>query len=102
MTSSLYRRPTSRRSATMLSHPWLDRRKTASPRRRAPRPLSVERLEDRCLPSADVVLEWNQVLLDTVKADRVLPVLVPRDLAIVSAAVYDAVNDIDRSYTPFS
>jgi hypothetical protein len=61
----------------------------------------VERLEDRCVPSADVVLEWNQISLDTCKADRVLPVLVPRDLAIVSAAVYDAVNDIDRSYTPF-
>src|SRR4029077_16082584 len=30
-----------------------------------------------------------------------LPLYFSRDAAIVSAAVYDAVNDIDRSYTPF-
>jgi len=94
----------------MLFHLWLDYWKTISPSRKARRArprhprsptLSVEPLEDRCLMSADVVLEWNQLLLDTVKADRVLPVAVPRVAAIVSAAVYDAVNDIDRSYTPF-
>jgi membrane-associated phospholipid phosphatase len=61
----------------------------------------VEPLEERCVPSADVVLAWNQVLLDTFKADRLLPLLFTRDAAIVSAAVYDAVNSIDRSHTPF-
>ena len=60
----------------------------------------VELLEDRCLLSADVVLEWNQVLLDTLKADRLLPLYLARDAAIVHAAVYDAVDAIDRSYTP--
>jgi membrane-associated phospholipid phosphatase len=58
-------------------------------------------LEDRCVPSADVVLQWNQVFLDTFKADHVLPLFFAREAAIVHAAVYDAVNDIDRSYTPF-
>jgi hypothetical protein len=109
MTLPLYRRPPSRRRATMLFHRWLDYWKTVSPRRRAPRTrtrrpgrprLAVEPLEDRCLLSADVVLEWNQVLLDTFKADRVLPLYFSRDAAIVHGAVYDAVNDIDRSYTP--
>ena len=94
----------------MLLHPWLDHSKSVSPRRPAPRiparrpgrpRLSLEPLEDRCLPSADVVLQWNQVFLDTLKADRVLPLYVAREAAIVHAAVYDAVNDIDRSYTPF-
>ncbi len=94
----------------MLLRTWLDYLKSVAPRRRAPRARaprpgrprgSLERLEDRCLMSADVVLEWNQVLLDTCKADRVLPLYVPRVTAIVSAAVYDAVNDIDRSHTPF-
>jgi membrane-associated phospholipid phosphatase len=51
--------------------------------------------------SADVVLQWNQVFLDTFKADRVAPVFFSREAAIVHAAIYDAVNDIDRSYTPF-
>jgi hypothetical protein len=59
-----------------------------------------EPLDDRCLPSADVVLEWNQVALDALKADRLLPLYLAREAAIVHAAVYDAVNAIDRSYTP--
>jgi hypothetical protein len=63
--------------------------------------LGVELLEGRCLPAANVVLEWNQVLLDTVKADRASPLFIARDAAIVHAAIYDAVNAIDRSYTPF-
>src|SRR5262245_23391040 len=93
----------------MLFRPWLDYWKTASPSRRAPRArarrpgrpgLSVEPLEDRCLLSADVVLEWNQLLLNAVKANGVAPFAFSRDAAIVHAAVYDAVNAIDRSYTP--
>src|SRR5207237_1877238 len=54
-----------------------------------------------CLRAADVVLQWNQVFLDTAKANKVSAVLFTRDAAIVSAAVYDAVNDIDRSNTPY-
>ena len=65
------------------------------------RRLQVESLEERCLLSADVVLEWNQLMLDTVKANHVSPILITRDAAIVSAAVYDAVNDIDGSYTTY-
>src|SRR5262249_49651500 len=56
--------------------------------------------EDRCVLSADVVLEWNQVLLNAAKANGVAPFVFSRDAAIVHAAVYDAVNAIDRSYTP--
>jgi membrane-associated phospholipid phosphatase len=80
---------------------WLSER-TARPtaRRRAPRP-AVEALEDRCLPAADVILEWNQLLLDTAKANKASALAFTRDLAIESAAVYDAVNAIDRSYTSY-
>src|SRR5581483_5998829 len=38
-------------------------RARAAGRRAGFRP-RLERLDDRCLPSANVVLEWNQVLLD--------------------------------------
>jgi membrane-associated phospholipid phosphatase len=76
-------------------------RTARAPGRRQPRRLHLEALEDRCLLSADVVLEWNQLLLDTAKANKVSPILITRDLAIESAAVYDAVNDIDRSYTVY-
>jgi membrane-associated phospholipid phosphatase len=68
-------------------------------RRAGPRP-QLEPLDDRCLLSADVVLEWNRVLLDALKDDRLLPLYLARKAAIVHAAVYDAVNAIDRSYTP--
>src|SRR5262245_43674213 len=86
------------RPRVVHDRPWAPPRRG---RQHHPCRLHLERLEDRCLPSADVVLQWNQVLLDTFKADRVLPLFFARDAAIVHAAVYDAVNDIDRSYTPF-
>jgi hypothetical protein len=65
------------------------------------RALHVELLEDRCLPSANVVVEWNQVLLDTFKAERGPGMAFGRQAAVVHAAIYDAVNAIDRSYAPF-
>jgi membrane-associated phospholipid phosphatase len=61
----------------------------------------VELLEDRCLLSADVVLEWNQLALHAVGQARVSPVVASRALAITQVAVYDAVNAIDRSFEPY-
>jgi hypothetical protein len=61
----------------------------------------LESLEERCLLSGNVVLEWNQLMLDTVKSNHLSPVLVTRVAAIESAAVYDAVNDIDRSHAVY-
>src|SRR5262249_47221657 len=94
----------------MLFHLWSGDGKSLSPRRHAPRTrtphparrrLSLEPLEARCLLAANVVLEWNQVFLDTFKADRVLPLYFAREAAIVHSAIYDAVNAIDRRSTPF-
>jgi hypothetical protein len=75
------------------------RRTRAAGRRDGFRPW-LEPLDDRCLLVADVVLEWNQVMLNALKADRLLPLYLAREAAIVHAAVYDAVNAIDGSYTP--
>lgn len=61
----------------------------------------LEPLDERCLPSANVVVEWNQILLDTFKAERGSGMAFGRTGAIVHAAIYDAVNAIDRSHTPF-
>ena len=69
--------------------------------RRKPNRLCVEPLEDRRLLSANVVLEWNQMALQAVGQARVSPVVASRALAITQAAVYDAVNDIDRSFEPY-
>jgi membrane-associated phospholipid phosphatase len=63
--------------------------------------LCVESLEDRVVPSADVVLEWNQLAVHAVGQARVNPVVGSRALAITQAAVYDAVVAIDRSFEPY-
>jgi membrane-associated phospholipid phosphatase len=63
--------------------------------------LRIEQLEDRCLLSANVVLEWNQLALHAVGQARVSPVVVSRALAITQAAVYDSVVAIDRSFEPY-
>jgi hypothetical protein len=61
----------------------------------------VEQLEDRALPSANVVIEWNQLALHAVGQARVSPVVASRALAITEAAVYDSVVAIDRSFEPY-
>jgi hypothetical protein len=70
-------------------------------RLRKQRVLRVEQLEDRCLPSANVVLEWNQLALHAVGQARANPVVASRALAITEVAVYDSVVAIDRSFEPY-
>ena len=59
---------------------------------------------------SDPVLAWNAIALQAVADDHTEifgspeqggPTRTARALAIVHAAVYDAVNSIDRSYTPY-
>jgi hypothetical protein len=94
----------------MSPRSWLECLESVSPRRHAPRTrprcpgrprLSAELLEDRCLPSGNVVARWNELLLEA--AQTAPPSRVPlfRNLALESVAVYDAINAIDRSYTPY-
>ncbi len=66
------------------------------------------RLENRDVPSTSV-LRWNDLALDAARLDHAIggpahhfgPTKTSRALAIVHAAIYDAVNSIDRSYTRF-
>src|SRR5215213_9514011 len=71
----------------------------------------AEKLEARVLFATDFVLDWNAVALQTV-ADDHSPLVVPspeqggptrtaRALAMVHAAIFDAVNSIDQSYEPY-
>jgi hypothetical protein len=51
--------------------------------------------------TADEVTYWNQVMLLATLTAPVTPApLTPRVTAIVQAAVFDAVNGVDRHYTP--
>ena len=54
---------------------------------------------------SDVVLDWNATLLNAIQAVATRPISEPpfaaRNSAIVHAAIYDAVNAIDRSHSPY-
>jgi hypothetical protein len=49
---------------------------------------------------ADVVTDWNRIMGQTVLAAKTSPLVTTRVVAIVHAAVFDAVNGIERRYTP--
>jgi uncharacterized protein (TIGR03118 family) len=70
-------------------------------RRKGYRP-GIEALDGRCLLSADAVIQWDQTVLAAVRNDKPTIGFVTRDLAIVSTAIYDAVNAVDHTSSPFS
>ncbi len=51
----------------------------------------------------DVILQWNRVLMETVRTPGQQPttIMPVRSYAIMHAAMFDAVNSIDGSYTPY-
>jgi PAP2 superfamily/RTX calcium-binding nonapeptide repeat (4 copies) len=68
----------------------------------SPRQLLLEQLEPRDLFASDMVTQWNDNVLAAIRFDRTPPPVASRALAIVHAAVYDAVNAIDRTHKPFA
>jgi membrane-associated phospholipid phosphatase len=50
--------------------------------------------------SADDVTDWNAILFQTAHAAGTSPLIMTRSSAIVQAAVFDALNGIERRYTP--
>lgn len=62
---------------------------------------ATERLESRELLTANIVTEWNEVLLDAIRAEKPVPPIAARAMAIVHTAIFDAVNSIDRRFEPF-
>jgi membrane-associated phospholipid phosphatase len=53
------------------------------------------------LASADIVTDWNQAALDTIRARSTPPPAAARNLAIVHVAIYDAVNGVRRTHEPY-
>jgi hypothetical protein len=53
--------------------------------------------------SEDVILQWNRVLMGTIRTPgQQPPTIFPvRSFAMMHAAMFDAVNSIDGSYTPY-
>jgi PAP2 superfamily len=67
-----------------------------------------EQLEPRAMMTADMVVQWNAIALEASVNDYSLPqgyqigpTRLSRAMAIVQAAVFDAVNSIDPQYTPY-
>ncbi len=50
---------------------------------------------------ADVVLDWNALMLDAIRVDNTGPTLSSRNLAILHTAVYDAVNSVLRTHQSY-
>jgi PAP2 superfamily/RTX calcium-binding nonapeptide repeat (4 copies) len=74
------------------------RRSSSSTQRSIP----YETLEARQLLAADVVVQWNEVLLDAIRTAKPAPPLAARAMAIVHTAVFDAVNSICNGYKPYA
>jgi hypothetical protein len=50
---------------------------------------------------ADVIIDWNNVLLDTVRTTSTNPPRTTRAMAMMHTAMYDAVNSIARTHHPY-
>src|SRR5687767_14398786 len=53
------------------------------------------------LAHADVILEWNALMIDAIRADNSGPTLSSRNLAVLHTAIYDAVNSVLRTHQPY-
>src|ERR1700681_4747326 len=55
-------------------------------------------------PSIDPVVQWNRNLLAIVRTPGAQPATIhpTRSFAILHAAIYDAVNAIDQTHTPYA
>lgn len=62
--------------------------------------LTLKPVNDGRLP-ADPIIYWNETVLNAIRADRTSPPQAARNLAIVHAAIYDAVNAIQRTHARF-
>jgi membrane-associated phospholipid phosphatase len=60
--------------------------------------LGLEQLEDRLVLSSDMVIQWNDILLDAVRTASTPPPAASRIMAITHAAVYDSVNALARTH----
>lgn len=65
-------------------------------------PVVTEERTSRLLEKRpDVVLRWNEAALKAIRAERTPPPLAARNLAIVHAAIYDAVNAVFQTHQPY-
>ena len=59
--------------------------------------------QENIVPGEDVILQWNRVLGQTLQIPNAQPptILPVRSFAMMHLAMFDAVNSIDGTYTPY-
>jgi hypothetical protein len=74
----------------------------AAPRTTAVSPMSAPELEEQSV-SSDPVVEWHQMFNAATLATVPVPssLTTSRSAALVSVSVFDAINGVDRWYTPY-
>lgn len=77
-------------------------RRRRRPAARLTTPAEVQSLEDRQLLTAAVVHQWNEVALQAIRDEKPVPPVASRALAIVSTAVFEAVNSIEGRYQSYA
>ncbi len=50
---------------------------------------------------ADMITNWNQVLLQVIREEKTPPPRASRAIAMLNVAMFDAVNGIEKVYTPY-
>ena len=55
-----------------------------------------------CLAQGSIIGSWNNALLNSIRTENTPPPLAARNLAMVHAAMYDAVNSITRTHQPYA
>ncbi|WP_019498841.1 vanadium-dependent haloperoxidase [Pseudanabaena sp. PCC 6802] len=50
---------------------------------------------------SNIVLDWNKIALEAIRVDKTAPPIAARNLAMQHAAIFDAVNAITKTATPY-
>src|SRR5437899_5233744 len=64
-------------------------------------PAPVRQPEKSEARKPDMVLRWNELTLDAIRKERTPPPVAARNLAMVHASIFDAVNEITGAYRRF-
>ncbi len=64
--------------------------------------MGFENLEARQLMAADMVVQWNEQLLDAIRIVKPAPPIASRAMAIVHTSMFDAINSIYNKYQPYA
>ncbi|MBI3414069.1 MAG: vanadium-dependent haloperoxidase [Verrucomicrobia bacterium] len=66
-----------------------------------PLAIAATLISSAAISRADVILDWNALMIGAIHIDNSGPTLSSRNLAILHTAIYDAVNSVLRTHQPY-